>query len=60
MESSTRQNENFHLQMHLGKNGATEALIKPIKRAVNNAIGEEVMSSGELQTVMFEAAQLVN
>ena len=42
------------------QNGATEALIKPIKRALNNAIGEEVMSFSELQTVMFEAAQLVN
>ena len=42
------------------QNGATEALIKPIKRALNNAIGEEVMSFSEVQTVMFEAAQLVN
>ena len=41
------------------QNSATEALIKPIKRALNNTIGE-VMSFSELQTVMFEAAQLVN
>ena len=41
------------------QNGATEVLIKPIKRALNNAIGE-VMSFSELQTVMFQAAQLVN
>ena len=42
------------------QNGATEALIKPIKRALKNAIEEEVMSFSELQAVMFEAAQLVN
>ena len=41
-------------------NGATESLVKPVKRALNAAIGGEVTSFSELQTVMFEAAQIVN
>ena len=41
-------------------NGATESLVKPVKRAHNAAIGEDVMSFSELQTVMFEGAQVVN
>ena len=41
-------------------NGAIEYLVKPVKRALNAAIEEEVMSFSELQTVMFEAAQIVN
>ena len=41
-------------------NGATESLVKPVKRALNAAIGEEVMSFSELPTVMCEAAQIVN
>ena len=41
-------------------NGATESLVKPVKRARNAATGEEVMSFSELQTVMFGAAQIVN
>ena len=41
-------------------NGATEALVKTTKRALNAAIGERVMSFSEIQTCMFEAAQLVN
>ena len=40
--------------------GATESLVKPVKRALNAATGEEVMSLRELQTVKFEAAQIVN
>ena len=40
-------------------NGATESLVKPVKRALNAAIGE-VMSFSELQTVVFEVAQIVN
>ena len=41
-------------------NGGTEYLVRLVKRALNAAIGEEVMSFSELQTVMFEAAQIVN
>ena len=41
-------------------NGATEALIKSVKKALNAIIGEQVMRFSELQTVMFEAAQIVN
>ena len=41
-------------------NGATEALIKSVKKALNTIIGEQVMRFSELQTVMFEAAQIVN
>ena len=41
-------------------NGATEALVKTVKRAVNTAIGDQVLTFSELQTVLFEAAQLVN
>ena len=44
----------------LWHNGAAESLVKPVKRALNAAIGEEVMSFSEVQTVMFEAAQIVN
>ena len=41
-------------------NGATEALVKTVKRALTTAVGEQVLSFSELQTCMFEAAQLVN
>ena len=41
-------------------NGVTESLVKSVKRAINTAVGSQVMSYSELQTVMFEAAQLVN
>lgn len=41
-------------------NGVTEALVKSVKRALNAAIGDQVMRFSELQTVMFEAAQIVN
>lgn len=41
-------------------NGATEALVKSVKRALTSIIGDQVLSFSELQTVMFEAAQLVN
>ena len=42
------------------QNGVSEALIKSIKKAVTIAIGENVMTFSELQTVCFEAANLVN
>ena len=41
-------------------NGATEALVKSVKRALSAAIGENVLSFSELQTCVFEAAELVN
>ena len=41
-------------------NGAAESLIKSVKRALNAAIGEQILSFSEMQTVLFEAAQLVN
>ena len=41
-------------------NGAVEALVKSTKRALHVAIGDNVLKPLELQTVMFEAAQLVN
>ena len=41
-------------------NGATEALVKSVKRALNAIIGEHILTFSELQTVLFEAFQLVN
>ena len=37
-----------------------EALVKSTKRALHLAIGDDILKPLELQTVMFEAAQLVN
>ena len=42
------------------QNGVSEALIKSIKKAITIAIGENVTAFSELQTVCFEAANLVN
>ena len=41
-------------------NGATEALVKSVKRAISAAAGVNIFKFSELQTVMFEAAELVN
>ena len=41
-------------------NGVTESLVKSIKRSLNTAIGDQVLSFSELQTTMFECVQLVN
>ena len=41
-------------------NGATEALVKTVKRGFSAAIGDQVLSYSELQTVFFEVAQIVN
>ena len=41
-------------------NGVTEALVKSAKKALNAAIGDQIMNFSELQTVMYEAAQIVN
>ena len=42
------------------QNGSTEALVKSIKRALNVVLGSKLCSYAELQTVVYEAAQLVN
>ena len=41
-------------------NGVTEASVKSVKNALNAAIEDQIMRFSELQTVMFEAAQIVN
>ena len=41
-------------------NGTAEALVKSTKRALEAAVGDAVLAFSELQTCMFEAAQLVN
>ena len=41
-------------------NGVTEALVKSVKRALQTILGDQVLSFSELQTVLYEAAQLVN
>ncbi|XP_045117670.1 uncharacterized protein LOC123508203 [Portunus trituberculatus] len=42
------------------QNGVCEALVKSVKRLLVIAIGENVLSFGELQTVVFEVANLLN
>jgi len=42
------------------RNGITEALVKSVKKGLTVAIGDNVMTFSELQTVCFEAANLVN
>lgn len=42
------------------QNGTSEALIKSVKRAITLAIGDGTLTFSELQTVCFEAANLVN
>ena len=39
-------------------NGATEALVKTVKRALNAAIGEQIMSFSELQTILLRLLKL--
>ena len=41
-------------------NSATESLVKTVKRALNAAVEEQIMTFRELQTVMYEAADIVN
>ena len=41
-------------------NGAVEALVKCAKRALTAAIGEQVLTFSDLQTVMFEVSQIPN
>ena len=40
--------------------GAVEALVKTTKRALSAAIGDSTLRFSEFQTVLYEAAQLVN
>ena len=42
------------------QNGACESLIKSVKRLLVIAIGENVLSFGELQTVLFEVSNILN
>ena len=41
-------------------NCCAEALIKSVKRVLSTAVGDKVLSFVELQTCLFETAQLVN
>ena len=41
-------------------NGATESLVKSVKGALHATIGSQVLAFSEFQTVMYEAAQIVN
>lgn len=42
------------------QNGCAESLIRSVKNALKHAIGEQTLTCLELQTVVFEAANLVN
>ena len=42
------------------ENGCSESLIRIIKRTLTIAIGENILTFGELQTILFEAANLLN
>ena len=42
------------------ENGCSEALIRLVKRYIGRIIGDSVLSYGELQTVMFDIANLLN
>ena len=42
------------------QNGISEALVKSVKKAMSIAIGENTLTFSELQTVCYEAANLVN
>ena len=42
------------------QNGVNEIMIKAIKKAITNAIGNQILNFSSLQTVLFEAANLVN
>ena len=42
------------------QNGIREALIKSVKHSLKIIIGDSTITFGELQTVMFEVANLLN
>ena len=41
-------------------NGCTEALIRPVKKSLLISVGNQTLSYNELQTFLFESANLVN
>lgn len=41
------------------QNGVTEALIRSVKRAIEFSVGQNVLTFSELQTVLFEIANLL-
>ena len=42
------------------QNGVTEALIRSVKRAIYASIGDSILTFSELQTVLYEVANLLN
>ena len=42
------------------QNGCPEALVKSVKKAIAGSVGSQVLTVPEIQTVFFEAANLVN
>ena len=42
------------------QNGASKALVKSVRKALAVAIGESIMTFSELETVCYEAANLMN
>ena len=42
------------------QNGCSESLIRLVKRALMIAVGDSVLTAGELQTALFEVANLLN
>ena len=42
------------------QNGCSESLIKSVKKALKIAIGDQALTFSEMQTVLFEIANLVN
>ena len=42
------------------QNGVTEALIRYVKWAINASIGDSILTFSELQTVLYEVANLLN
>ena len=41
-------------------NGCCEALIRSVKKSIYHAIGEQKLTFGEMQTVLYESANIVN
>ena len=42
------------------RNGCAEALVKSVKRSIKVAVGDQVLSFPEIQTMLHEAANIVN
>ena len=60
MESSMVQNGSSLWQMHPGTMVQLNHSQKQSNMPLNVAVGEQIMTFSELQTVMYEAAQIVN